>query len=167
MNSTHEELKNHVNSVRIIDTHEHVSSPHIVQQTKRSILDFILGIYLRDDLLSIGLKRSFWNSDLDQKAKWRQLKQYLAKTRNTTYYQVLKIIFHDLYGLRSDILNQDWETVSPLVEESEAKGANWYDYILKDRSNIDLCLLDKGQTTDFEIEIALTDVISFPLPLKR
>jgi predicted TIM-barrel fold metal-dependent hydrolase len=156
MNSIHEELLNHVNSVRIIDTHEHVSSPHIVQQTKRSILDFILGIYLRDDLLSIGLKRSFWNSDLDQKTKWRQLKQNLAKTRNTTYYQVLKIIFHDLYGLQGDILDQDWEAVSPLVEESAVKGATWYDYILKDKSNIDLCLLDKGQTTDFEIEIALT-----------
>jgi hypothetical protein len=156
MNSTHEDLIHHVNSVRIIDTHEHVSSPHIVQQTKRSILDFILGIYLRDDLLSIGLERNFWNSDLDQKAKWRQLKQNLAKTRNTTYYQVLKIIFYDLYGLKGDILDQDWEAVSPPVEESAAKGANWYNYILKDRSNIDLCLLDKGQTTDFEIEIAHT-----------
>ena len=150
-----ESLSNYIQSVSILDTHEHVTSPHRLKETGRSLLDFISGLYLRDDLLSAGLKRKFWGSDLEDKEKWSRLRPHLSRVRNTTYYKVLETIFRDLYGIKDDLLHQGWETISSPVIESAKKGPAWYDTVLK-KSNVELVLIDKGQTTDFEIKVCNT-----------
>jgi hypothetical protein len=151
-----EALSHYINSIRIIDTHEHVSSPKFAENTPLSIFDFIFGIYLRDDLASTGLKRNFWRSNLVKEEKWARLKQHLAKVRNTTYFHAFEIILQDLFDLEGSIFEIGWEAISSRLAESRVKGEEWYDYVLRDRGKIALCLIDKGQTTDFEIQLALT-----------
>jgi hypothetical protein len=57
MKSGYEALEYHVQQTKIIDTHEHVSSPALLENTKRSLIDFIFGTYISDDLESVGLIR--------------------------------------------------------------------------------------------------------------
>jgi len=151
--SAHERLAEYVESVRIVDTHEHVTSPHRLKETGRSLLDLVFAMLLRDDLQSLGLARTFWRLDLSQEEKWLRLKPYLEQTRNTSYFEVLRVALHDLYGIKGDPLAQDWRHLSDLVEETVTRGAEWYDFVLKKKSNVEYCLVDKGRTTDFENQI--------------
>lgn len=151
--SVQEELTDAIQSLRIIDTHEHVSSPHVVKKTKRSLLDFIMSLYIRDDLESSGMRSSLGEPDSGKQEKWRELAGYLSRIRNTTYYHVLQTIFQDLFGVNGEFLEKDYDALSPLVEAAAAKGEQWYDFVLKDKSNIEMCFIDKGQTTDFEVKM--------------
>lgn len=71
-------------------------------------------------------------------------------TKNTTYFKVLEIIFLDLFGLEHDLLNVDAATLRGAFKRS-SHGKAWYDHVLKEKSNIEVCLIDRGQTTDFEV----------------
>lgn len=153
MKSGYEALEYHVQQTKIIDTHEHVSSPALFENTKRSLLDFIFGTYISDDLESVGLKREIWRSNLNEKEKWQHVSKYLSRVRNTTYYHVLQTVLRDLYGVKEDLLAQDIDRTSSLIQAATARGAKWYDFILHEKCNIELCLIDVGQTTDFEIHL--------------
>ena len=153
MNAKYEDLEDHVQQIKIIDTHEHVCSPDLFKNTKRSLLDFIFGTYISDDLESVGLKREVWRSELDEEEKWRHVSNTLSRVRNTTYYHVLETVLRDLYGVEGDLLSPDVDMISSLIQAATAKGSEWYDFILHEKSNIELCLIDVGQTTDFEIEL--------------
>ena len=139
-----------------MDTHAHLSSPRLFAAQKRTALDLILGLYVRDDLRSMGFDPGLLGPGLAHREKWESLKPFLAKTRNTTYFQVVEIIFADLFGLEGDLLDRDWADISGPVDRSAERGQGWYDHVLKERCGLDLCLIDKGQATDFEMELAKT-----------
>lgn len=145
------ELAEFIQQIPVVDTHEHFCFPHCLENSKRDILDMIQGMYLVDDLNSAGFGKAEWEAELAPEEKWLTVREALKKTRNTTYYKVLKLIFRDLYGVEEDVLTLDYARLSRCTQESAAKGAVWYDYVLGQRANIQVSLLDKGQTTDFEM----------------
>ncbi|MEA4891662.1 MAG: amidohydrolase family protein [Peptococcaceae bacterium] len=146
-----EELAEFIGRIPVVDTHEHFCFPHCLKTDKRNILSMIQGMYITDDLRSAGFGSGDWAKAGSPEEKWRAVRAGLRKTRNTTYYKVLKLIFRELYQVEDDILTLDYAVLSRYTQESAAKGEEWYDYVLGDRANIQVSLLDKGQTTNFEL----------------
>ena len=142
------EIRQFLQSISVVDTHEHFCFPRSVARGGRDVLTMIQNMYIVDDLRSVGFGPGEWAKTIPAPQQWERVKQALARTANTTYYKVLKRIYGELFGA-GDILELDYDAASALSMERAAQGDAWYDAVM-DRANIQWSLVDKGQTTDFE-----------------
>jgi len=146
--SLFQELKKEVEKIALIDTHEHL----ILEEEHLSLsLDmfYLFPHYAPSDLISSGMPHSLLeeirSNQFSLEEKWEKFYPYWLKIKNTAYAKVVKIAARDLFGVE-DINEGTYKILSERVASSNKKG--WYTRVLKDRANIEyciLCLLERGK----------------------
>lgn len=131
-------IRNYVDSLRVIDTHEHLFTPEIVKGSY--FLDFTLLFQPNgyDDLKSAGLPDSLFNplfnESLTPVKKWKLIEPYWRNSFNTSFNRIILLGIKNLYGIND--LNES--TVTPLSEKiRKAYSTDWFDNILRDSCRID------------------------------
>ncbi|MBD3308157.1 amidohydrolase family protein, partial [candidate division KSB3 bacterium] len=148
MNATVEQILEYVNTLEIIDTHEHLPCSETVwlqeyQDNGGDVFKEYLKHYFPSDLVSAGLPERELNtimtSDLPVPDKWARLKSYWEVARYTGYGRALDIAVRGIYGIEG--INRD------TIEEVNA--AFWgslkpghFRYVLKELCQIKTSLLD-------------------------
>ncbi|MDX9725473.1 MAG: amidohydrolase family protein [Bacteroidales bacterium] len=141
-------IRRYVDSLRIIDTHEHLIGPEILR--KSYFLDFTL-LFMQngyDDLISAGMPDTLFddvfNEPLSPIEKWRIIEPYWKKSFNTSFNRMIIYSIRNLYGIEE--LNES--TVGPLSEKiKNAYETGWFDNILRDSCKIDYIIEDGNYIT--------------------
>lgn len=143
MEQIYRTIKEAVDKVRIIDTHE-----HLLQETERlakkpDLFETFLAHYASSDLVSSGMSleelEEVRNSGLPLEKRWEILEPFWERIQNTGYARAVNIAVSDLYGADGISANTCQELASRM-EESNRPGL--YEWILKEKSRIDLSILD-------------------------
>jgi hypothetical protein len=136
-------IRSYVDSLRIIDTHEHLFTPDLIKNSY--FLDFMLLFQQNsyNDLVSAGMPdtmfNALFNDPLTPLQKWKIIEPYWKNSFNTSFNRVILLAIKNLYGI-SD-LNES--TVLPLSEKIErAYNTDWFDRILRDSCRIDYIIQD-------------------------
>jgi hypothetical protein len=170
-------LKEFVNQLHLFDTHEHIV-PESFRNQQELDFTYFLPHYLNSDLVASGmptdeieairgpgrifidyLKNSIEMGDrsypfeerianihLTPLQKWERLSPYWENCQNTGFAKCIQIAVRDLFKIE-DINGDTHELLTKKLNES--KRAGWYDEVLKDKTKIDLCIVDVG-AIDFE-----------------
>jgi hypothetical protein len=141
-------IRQAVNDIWIIDTHEHLSMEEdMIKENEAQPFDFthLFVEYIRDDLRSAGyigaIEQMVNNRNLPLRERWHILEPFWNATRNTGYARVVVIAAKDLYGIE-ELNSGTVELLSDNINKSYQPG--WYKSVLKDRARIDLSILDIG-----------------------
>ena len=136
-------IRNYVDSLRVIDTHEHLFDPDLLKET--FLLDFMLLFQQNgyDDLKSAGLPDSLFdpliNEPTTPRQKWKLIEPYWKNSFNTSFNRIILSGIKNLYGING--LNES--TVGPLSDKiKKAYQTDWFDRILRDSCRIDYVLQD-------------------------
>lgn len=134
---------NYIDTIRIIDTHEHLIGPEML--TDSYFLDFSL-LFMQngyDDLVSGGMPDTLFNSifnrQLDPVSKWKIIEPYWNNSFNTSFNRMIIQSTSTFYGINE--LNES--TVGPLSEKiRKAYETDWFDRIIRDSCRIDYIIKD-------------------------
>ncbi len=141
--STYTELLDHINTLTIVDTHEHL--PFEADRSPTAdVLEEWLTHYFSCDLVSAGLSdeglAAVRDSSQDLQGRWKIAEPYWHAARDTGYGRALTLSAQWLYGI--DEITAD--TIGPLNEAFKAarKKGGHYDYVLKEKSRIAVSIRD-------------------------
>jgi len=136
-------IRNFIDSLWIIDTHEHLMDPEIIK--KSYCLDFSM-LFLQngyDDLVSAGMPDSLFtvlfNEELTPAQKWKIINPYFQNTFNTSFSRIILSGIKNLYGV-DDLNESTVDTLSDLIVK--AYSTDWYGRILKDSCRIKYVIKD-------------------------
>ncbi|MDX9812950.1 MAG: amidohydrolase family protein [Bacteroidales bacterium] len=140
-------IRNFIDSLWIIDTHEHLLDPEVIKNSY--CMDFSL-LFLQngyDDLRSAGLPDSIFNHLFNEEhspvEKWELMSPYFKNTFNTSFSRIILSGIKDLYGI--DELNES--TVGILSEKIvKAYSSDWYRRILQDSCRIKYAIVNGKHT---------------------
>ncbi|NLP09513.1 amidohydrolase family protein [bacterium] len=135
-----------VQSVRIIDTHEHLlSEKERVEQKANFDFTLLFSHYTKEDLISAANEKSLievvFNNRFPIQDRWNLFAPYWDAVRTTGYGRASWLAVHDLYGI--DELNES-SCVSLSEKLQAATQPGLYRSILKEKAGIDLSLNDVG-----------------------
>lgn len=136
-------IKNYIDTVGIIDTHEHLFNPDLLSKT--NLLDFSLLFQQTsyDGLVTSGmpsemLDKLYFEPTTVQE-KWKIIEPYLNRSFNTISNRIILLAIKDLYGISE--LNQS--TIEPLSAKiKNAYRGDWFDHVLKDLCHFRYVILD-------------------------
>jgi predicted TIM-barrel fold metal-dependent hydrolase len=137
------EIKNYVDSIKVVDTHE-----HLMEENERLVLGYdplvvLLPHYLSSDLISSGMELKELNllrsSDTLLEDRWKSFLDYWVEVENTGYAQAIKIAARDLYGVEEFSVDS-WRKLRDSMKNFHKKGL--YEHVLKTKSGIDLSIND-------------------------
>ena len=137
------EIRQGLDAVRIIDTHEHLDSE---EEFQRGPADFgrLFSHYANCDLISAGcppqdMERVISDRQLGPRDKWQLMAPYWERIRDTGYARCLDTAIRDLYGL--DGLTAD--TVEPLSARMDANRRPGYYREVFDKAGIEVALWNR------------------------
>jgi uncharacterized protein len=136
-------IKELLDSIRIVDTHEHLLDPVVLGQS--NLLDFMLLLHQfnNDDFISSGLllsnSQDLVNPALTPKEKWTILEPFWKNSLNTTYNRIALLSIQKLYGI-DDINESTVDILSKKIRE--AYQTDWFNHVLKDLCRIDYIIQD-------------------------
>lgn len=136
-------IHEYIDTLRIVDTHEHLTSPGLLK--KSYFLDFMLLLYNYNynDLVSAGLPDSLFdplfNQPLSPKQKWRLIEPYWKLSFNTASNRVALIAAQDLYGIY-DINEMTVDELSSKIKKAYSN--DWVNHVLRDLCRIDFVIQD-------------------------
>lgn len=142
--SVERRLRQYIDSLKIIDTHEHLLNPDLLRRS--NLLDFFLLMnhYYYDDLISSGMPPELfdklYNSNIPPKEKWKLIEPYWNRSFNTSFATIAKIAARGLYKVNS--INE--ETVEILSQKIRTAYSNkeWFRIVLRDSCRIDYVIQD-------------------------
>ena len=136
-------FKSYVDSLKVIDTHEHLLDPQIIKGSY--FLDFSLLFQQNgyDDLVSAGMPDSLFddlfNEPLTPVQKWKLIEPYWGNSFNTSFNRIILLGINKLFGTND--LNES--TVGPLSAKiANAYNTSWYEQVLKDSCKIKYVIRD-------------------------
>ncbi len=135
-------VKAAVDSIRLIDVHEHLSSE---QLRLKDTVDFFYWFqhYSSSDLVASGMNaadlRFIQNPSNPPDARWAKMAPFWPYVKFTGYGQALRIAARDLYNV-PDIGPNTWRTLSERISAANKPG--FYDSTLREKAGIDLAILD-------------------------
>jgi predicted TIM-barrel fold metal-dependent hydrolase len=148
-----------LSDMKTVDNHEHLGAPFLPEATFEMDLPYFLThTYLFADLVSSGMPESCLTPEKykylekpcgeDQsEQRWKELKPYLEKVRNTIYYRYLLIALRDLYGLEDEeIDDSNWREISQRIREKSQNHLEWSLAIL-DKMKVHKVILDINGTS--------------------
>jgi hypothetical protein len=140
----YKEIKKHVDSVRIVDTHEHLPQEPERLKQEVDVLATFFPHYASSDLRSAGMSEEDLLKIRDPKVpleeRWGVFEPWWERIRNTGYARAVEIAARNLYGV--DGINSDtYKMLSEKIKQRNEKGL--YRWVLKDRSGIDVSINDK------------------------
>jgi predicted TIM-barrel fold metal-dependent hydrolase len=145
------ELLEYINSLTIIDTHEHLA-PWEKFRNRGDFFGEYLMHYFSVDLLNAGLSAEdldkLRGGELDIREKWKIAEPYWELCRYTGYGQNLDRSVRGIYGIE----RIDGNTVEKLNEKYRGlfDSGGHYQKVLKELSGIKIGLLDSCRTIDFD-----------------
>jgi predicted TIM-barrel fold metal-dependent hydrolase len=159
-----ERLQAEIDQIPIVDTHEHILPRKEILKMQVDLFALLERSYLNADLVSAGMPVGAWEREgFDPRQGWERIKPFISKVRNTAYYQALLRAFRDLYGFAdAEINEQNWEELSDRISAA-AKREDWYRYVLKEKANIDVALLDLSNPFEAEREFFVPVLSADPL----
>ncbi len=136
------ELLEYINTLKIIDTHEHLPCKEDDRKQDTDVIKEYLTHYFNRDLISAGLPKEDHDrvikEDMPIMERWKILEPYWKNARYTGYGRSLSIVAKDLYGLdkidASTIEELNSKFLKTLVPGHFKK-------ILKDKCRIETSLL--------------------------
>jgi predicted TIM-barrel fold metal-dependent hydrolase len=139
------EIKKHIEGIRIIDTHEHLPPEKERIKEEVDVLATFYQYYASSDLISAGMPEEeflkIWDTSRTLNERWGIFEPWWEKISNTSYARALEIAARDLYGVEG-ISTDTYETLSERTKERNRVGL--YPWVLKEKSNIDVSILDMG-----------------------
>lgn len=150
------EIHEHVNSIWVVDTHEHMVTEAEWLAVDESRLDFSqLMHYIDLDVVSAGMPfeqmQTVRFADVGEDEKWAIFEPHWRGARNTTFAKAIEWTVRDFYSLPG--LNRDtYKEVGRRIRETRKPGR--YRHILKNIARIEVSLLDT-QCTDVDRELFL------------
>ncbi len=148
-----EELRQEIEQIPVIDTHEHLLPPGWTADKGANHFSAIREMKKGEEVnLSFILNNSYcgWERREVIQEKWASLDPFLDKVRGRAFYRSLYRALQRLYDFEAaDITRENWLELSRRITAASGK-QNWYRTILKERANIDLIIWDQhwkmGQT---------------------
>jgi hypothetical protein len=142
-------IRNYIDSLRIVDTHEHFFEAEDLRKT--NFLDFTLLLFQNswDDLRSAGMPDTVYdylfNKPLPAHEKWKIIEPWWSRTFNTSSNRVITRAVKEIYGI--SILNDS--TVDLLsVKMKEVYGTAWFNHVLNDICRFDFVLQESDNLGD-------------------
>ena len=152
MNNTYETLLEYIDTLPIIDTHEHLHIREELRETDTDILKEYLLHYFNRDLLSAGLPKHEYRQVIDHtkplRERWELVKPFWKMCRHTGYGRALDISVEKLYGVEG-ITDNTIEEVNDRFKQSLVPGT--YKKVLKDLCNIEISLVDNYDELDLRL----------------
>ena len=150
---SYDSLLEHINSLKIIDTHEHL--PLESERPKDTdVLSEWLTHYFSCDLVSAGLSdvdlATVRDSTKNLQDRWQIVQPYWHAAQSTGYGRALAIAARDLYGI--DAINE--KTILELntrFSDNRKRGGH-YQYVLQEKSGIALSIRDSAPAPYHETE---------------
>lgn len=143
MDEIYQDILGFVNSLEIIDTHEHIAGTEDGRDRNSDVLKEYLSHYFNRDLVSAGLKPADYAKVVDHGRplleRWALVEPYWEIARHTGYGRSLDITVRGLYGIDC-ISRSTIEAVDEAFQHSLAPGH--YAYVLQEKSRIRTSLLD-------------------------
>ena len=103
MKDSYNEILGHINTLEIIDTHEHLPCKEEDRDMGADVLQEYLDHYFNRDLISAGLPKTDYDrlieEDMTVGDKWKLVEPYWEACRYTGYGRSLDIAARDIYGV--------------------------------------------------------------------
>lgn len=138
-------ITDYVNKLELSDSHEHLMNQESIKNSQMLDFTLLLHHYADDDIKSAGMGKSQFAELLTNKysveEKWKIVKPYWEKSKNTAYNRVVLLAMDKLYGIK-DLNDQTVVELSEAIIKSY--DGDWYNYVLKEKSNIRYAIMDVG-----------------------
>jgi uncharacterized protein len=136
-------IKNFIDSMVVIDTHEHLLNPLKIKQNTSLDFMILLHHYSAGDLQSAGMSdRTFQlllKDSLSVKDKWQIVKPYWEDAKNTGYNRVALLAADKLFGVND--INES--TVVALSDKIRmAYKTDWFNFVLINQCKIEYLIQD-------------------------
>ncbi len=143
MNNSYQEIRKHIDSIRLIDTHEHLPPE---SERVNKVVDVLSQFYLHyasSDLISAGMSSEDLLYIKDTKIpidyRWAVFEPWWERISNTGYSRCMEIAARDLYGV-DGINSETYKQLSRKMMERNKEGL--YKWVLQEKAGIDICVLD-------------------------
>ena len=141
-----ERIENYVNGILIIDTHEHlITEEERIQKADQLDFTYLFSHYANEDLVSAsnmkGIMNIVFSTDFPLEERWELFYPFFKEMRNTAYARAAMLAAKDIYGVK-DINEESYLSLSEKIREASKPGL--YQSILKDKSGIELSIVDGG-----------------------
>ncbi|MBR6571874.1 MAG: amidohydrolase family protein [Clostridia bacterium] len=151
MNSWYEPIFEYVQSLQIIDSHEHLAAWEHKRDKDTDILKEYLVHYFSSDLVTAGMSYAEVQALRDPTKplmeRWKAAEPYWKLARNTAYGRALDTTVKALYGAER-IDGNTLEGINEAFLKTLEPTSNHYDKILKDMSGIEFSVLDEYPHVD-------------------
>jgi predicted TIM-barrel fold metal-dependent hydrolase len=147
-NDRYRRIYDEVESVKMIDTHEHLMSERARLGMKIDLF-YWFSHYASSDLVSAGMSQqvleALRDSDRPLDERWAKFEPFWDHVRTTGYGRALLLAANDLFGVE-DINREMYQELSEKISASNTAG--WYDHVLREKANIDLAILHPLEEVD-------------------
>jgi uncharacterized protein len=166
MSSSYKPLFEEIQTIEVIDTHEHLASSEAQRPEFCDVLTEFVRQYFTEDLLSAGMSSADLSlvigPEKSVEEKWEILAPYWEFTQDTGYARAISITIRDLYGI--DELSK--ETVGPLNDAwKKTFDGKHYHRVLKEKSKIKMSILDSDLFCDREFFRSVYRLDHFIFPM--
>ncbi len=139
-------IEKYVNEIRLIDTHEHlITEEERIQKADQLDFTYLFSHYANEDLISAsnlkGIMNIVFSNDFPLEDRWELFNPFFKEMRNTGYARAALLAANDIYGI-GDINDDTYTILSKKIREKSKPGL--YKSILKDKSGIELSIIDGG-----------------------
>lgn len=164
-NTAENKIKNEIfkyinDSIGVIDTHEHLRNTNgfdykyglfslfldslVVFDVQMSGLEIYKYVKREGDLYPrIEENEEFFGLRSQPEKLFQKMKKNMKYVSTTSYYKSLIRAFKDLYNFKSDEITEDnWKELSDKIIENYKNIKNWYPYVIKEKSKIDIIIRD-------------------------
>ena len=144
MTDSYQNIKKHVESIKIIDTHEHLPSEEQRLAKQVDVLNEFYLHYTSSDLIAAGMSEEELlytrDTSITLDDRWEVFEPWWQRIRNTGYSRCIEIAAHDLYGV--DGINRGtYKQLQKRLTERNKPGL--YRWVLKEKAGIEISILDE------------------------
>lgn len=165
MSTAFQNIHDHINTLEIIDTHEHLPGTEAARPRPTDLLAEYLYHYFNRDLVSAGLSEADFRRVIDHTQplaeRWALAEPYWEHARHTGYGRSLDLTVQGLYGIE----RIDGNTIEPLNEAFQRSlEPGTYQRVLKDKCRIRISLNnEQGEMDpDFFLRAFYVDGFIYP-----
>ena len=157
MSASHDALREHVFSLQIIDTHEHIPDEAVACADTLGFFNFFEH-YVSSDLVSAGMPRAALEAmrdpgnGLSPRERWDLMAPWWPHAATTAYGRAMLEYMRELF----DVPDIDADTVETLCRRIvAARQPGWYRTVLREKAGIDKALVIRwpGQHVDVDREL--------------
>ncbi len=128
-NTTFENLKEFINTIKVVDSHEHQRRLPEYEGHKHNFYTLLANHYLNSDLVSAGAPPISYDSVKEGNLEeyWENYGRYLEFSRNTSYYRHYLSGFRLLYGYDAPYFTKEGiGLLSEKISENYSNFDEWY-----------------------------------------